>query len=402
MRPERVVETLTEVYVKTAGRIVPLLVGESGVGKTMAYQQVAQRMEQVLHQPVTVRYFHLAHMSDVGDIIGLPERVNGRTIFARNALFPTDADVEQGEATRYGILVFDEPNRARRDLLNVLLELLVSRRVGSHQLAADWVIGLAANPSTAEYVVEMWDRSFETRVMQLRYENSPSDWVRYARARGLNGEVIRAIQASATQVEQMMRAEQEWTLRVRPSYRALERVADLLTHCQLDKASQLECVAGLVGTEMAVLLLKALEEERAKPLEAESVLNGSLWEAEGRARWEAILQQGAVDLRNATIDNVLDRLAKVSVDSEAVWETAWSAEALGEFILSLPQDVSQMVVSRMGELVDRDRDGAVATWRHATAAGLRVLQELLQRMIRREEEAAAGSTTEEIVRGISL
>ncbi len=78
-----------------------LLVGPPGLGKSESFEQVGQQLG------IQVKVVDLS-LCEPSDLVGLPQKQNGRTKFAPPAWLP-----DSGE----GILVFEELNRAEKFIL---------------------------------------------------------------------------------------------------------------------------------------------------------------------------------------------------------------------------------------------------------------------------------------------
>jgi hypothetical protein len=83
----------------------------------------------------------LAQLDPV-DLRGMPDVVNGATIWRRPGFIPTDDG-------RPGLLFLDEVNRAVVANQNAVLQLVRERRIGDHELPPTWRIAAAINPSGA-------------------------------------------------------------------------------------------------------------------------------------------------------------------------------------------------------------------------------------------------------------
>lgn len=240
MVPKKVGPCFAEIFDKTD--INPYLIGDRGMGKTAIYGEVRSEWAKKLleegkinsESDVELRYIYTAQMADGGDLLGLPDKKDGITTFARNELFPTDEDVKIGRAAPYGILVFDEPNRGTRETIQALFQILVSKELGPHKLASNWRVGLAGNPDTGDYIVNTMDEAFWDRVMLIRFENSPQDWVRYAKKKKLDSTLVSFVELQGGDQLRKSAGGGSFKLPVKPSYRSLEKASMVISDCDFE------------------------------------------------------------------------------------------------------------------------------------------------------------------------
>lgn len=147
----------------------PHLIGKHGLGKSSV---VAQWCKENGYEMVDVR---LGQMADAGDIIGLPE-------------FHTD---ENGKYTKYvlpdffprkpnTVIFLDEINRASKDLLQAVFELIYDKRLKGVALPANCHIIAASNPATDDYaVLDFSDSAFQDRFVHLEFSPSEKEFVDY-------------------------------------------------------------------------------------------------------------------------------------------------------------------------------------------------------------------------------
>jgi len=385
MLASRAVPVLSELLLKTT--VPPMLVGERGMGKSAIYQAVVEEMTRRLQadgaldegESVELRYVHLAQLADAGDLLGLPVVEDGQTRFKHMELFVTDEDVALGKASRYGVLVFDEPNRATRELIQVLFELLVNRRMGPHKLADGWKIGLAANPDTGDYIVNALDEAFWDRVCVLRFENDPLGWVKYARGKKLHRNVVDFVAEQADKLRGMMGS--DWALPVKVSYRSLEMGAQILANCHLEPQDEEEVLMGVWGVEWAAAYTSWKQHNERRPLTAEDVLIH--WNEAAAERWTHWCQSGEADLRNATIEAVKEAFDGLDPE-ENPWDGRWNDAFFSAWLEVMPKDVLAVVVS---DLLKRSKEGgpgqraATLYMQDPTYSGQALAKKLVQEMM---------------------
>lgn len=365
MIPEKVSSALAEVMFKTD--IAPYLIGHRGLGKTSIYGDVRRKYGEKLvnagliddESEVELRFIYTAQMADGGDLLGLPDKRDGITFFARNEMFPTNADVESGRCARYGVLVFDEPNRGTRETIQALFQILVSGELGPHKLADGWRVGLAGNPETGDYIVNTMDEAFWDRVMLIRFENTPRDWAVYAKKKGLHRGLVDFVEAEGDLMRKAVSG--DFKLPVKPSYRSLEKAAILMDSCEFEDHAVLEeCLMGIIGTEMTTAFLSFEKNNQRKPLDPKTVL--TKWSTV-KDRWTEILESGDVDLRNATLNNLREFVVKHEKGTTNYFENGtWDHKGLFDMFNELPKDVLMATMDDWVKLANDKENVGLALW----------------------------------------
>lgn len=161
---------------------VPLIIGESGIGKTALARDIAKRRECKL---ITLD----ANLLKEGEIGGLPVVEKGRTIYAtHNKLVQIEDFIKEG----YKVLLFiDELNRCEHAVQQELMNLILNREINGYRLNDDVKIIAAMNPSnkydnfseSAYEVVDM-DPAQEDRFVWLEMESDVKEWIKWAMASG--------------------------------------------------------------------------------------------------------------------------------------------------------------------------------------------------------------------------
>jgi hypothetical protein len=114
------------------------LEGPRGVGKTQMQRQISAELSAESGYKVEVKTVILSVL-EAPDMNGMPYILSNVTEYGRPHFLPSEG---------YGILFFDEANRANRDIQNALLTLIEDREINGHRLGDGWIIVLAGNPVT--------------------------------------------------------------------------------------------------------------------------------------------------------------------------------------------------------------------------------------------------------------
>ena len=222
------IETLKSVDLVLATGEVPLVVGESGIGKTALAKQLAKENNYSL---VVID----GNLLKEGEIGGLPtvesykaidsngiEIEKKTTIYAvHNKLREIDIEIENGKEV---LLFIDEINRCEHTVQQELMNLILNREINGYKLDDKVKILAAMNPSSKygsdfDYQVVDMDAAQENRFVWLNMESDYNQWIKWAIGAGIEQKVIEFI---CTFPEYLNKANDE---DVRATPRSYERVS---------------------------------------------------------------------------------------------------------------------------------------------------------------------------------
>ena len=172
-------------------RITPMIVGQHGVGKSTAVREFCQENE------MTFVDLRLGSM-DVGDLLGLPDfQVDGNgkkvaTQFMQPDWFPKNSN-------KPGIIFLDEVNRARRDVLQAIFQLVLDRKMHDKELPENWHVVAAMNPDTNDYTTtDVSDKAFVDRFCWIKLTSTYEDFIQYGKVKGFNKNILSFINNQPT------------------------------------------------------------------------------------------------------------------------------------------------------------------------------------------------------------
>ena len=196
------IETLKSVDLVLATGEVPLVVGESGIGKTALAKQLAKENNYSL---VVID----GNLLKEGEIGGLPtvesykaidsngiEIEKKTTIYAvHNKLREIDIEIENGKEV---LLFIDEINRCEHTVQQELMNLILNREINGYKLDDKVKILAAMNPSSKygsdfDYQVVDMDAAQENRFVWLNMESDYNQWIKWAIGAGIEQKVIEFI-----------------------------------------------------------------------------------------------------------------------------------------------------------------------------------------------------------------
>jgi hypothetical protein len=314
MNIEQMKTVIKEIVAKTD--LTPCVVGHRGVGKTAG---IIQACREVDRRYVSLR---LGQM-EVGDLVGIPFRVDDTMHWSRPSWLPGDDDPPT-------LVHCDELNRAQQeDTLQAIFQFVEPpaegrlRALHTHTLSRRHKVVVSINPPDGSYQVATLDRALVDRMVMLFVETDYQCWARYAADRELSGDV-RQFLAGNSGVLAKQGAPMD--LQVEPSERGWEMVSILRKNCRFPADLEMEVYAGIVGKEAAIMFMRWLSDHKGRPLSAAEILND----------WPEVAQRARSqrdDVQAATINDLIATLQA----SPALSQT--QEEHLVAYIAELPRDL---------------------------------------------------------------
>lgn len=168
-----------KTFIKTASvlpaEISILAKGPTGIGKSHIFHSIGKNLKL----PVIDR--RLSQMTE-GDIIGLPELVDGITRFA-----PVDWLIKA--CNEPVILFFDELNRATLEVQQCAFQIVLDRELNGNRLHPETRVYAAVNEGSEYQVLDM-DPALLRRFWAIDLEPTTDDWLSWAANRSDISEVI--------------------------------------------------------------------------------------------------------------------------------------------------------------------------------------------------------------------
>ncbi len=276
-------DTLKSVELVIATGEVPLLVGESGIGKTALAKEIAERN----HWSLIVIDGNLLKEGEIG---GLPtiesyvrvkengERIEQKTtVYAvHNKLREIDQEIEKGK----GVLLFiDEINRCEHTVQQELMNLILNREINGYRLDQDVKILAAMNPSGKygaefDYQVVDMDAAQENRFVWLYMEPDYLQWLDWAVDAELEPKVIEFIMTFPEYLHRIngdaIRATPRSYERISKAYRAYREQGD-----SIPRTVFLNVLKGNVGKLIAEEFINFIEADYSPLITFEDVFQGN-------------------------------------------------------------------------------------------------------------------------------
>lgn len=158
---------------------VPLIIGESGIGKTSLVKRIAKEKSYYL---VTID----ANLLKEGEIGGLPIVDNKTTVYAtHHKLVEIDRVLNENENTEV-ILFIDELNRCDHSVAQELMNLILNREINGYILSNRVKVIAAMNPSSrndgfynSQYEVVDLDPAQEDRFVWIQLDSDIKEWIKW-------------------------------------------------------------------------------------------------------------------------------------------------------------------------------------------------------------------------------
>ena len=246
---------------------VPLIIGESGIGKTALAKKLANKNNFKL---VVID----GNLLKEGEIGGLPTiesyksiDSNGNfqekkaTIYAvHTKLKEIDEEILNGNKV---LLFIDEINRCEHTVQQELMNLILNREINGYKLHNDVKILAAMNPSNKygedfDYQVVDMDAAQENRFVWLNMENDYIDWISWAIEFGIETEVIEFI---STFPEYLQKINEEDVRATPRSYERISKTLKLYNEKKeiIPRAVFLNVIKGNVGRVIAEEFISFIE-----------------------------------------------------------------------------------------------------------------------------------------------
>lgn len=331
-------------------RIVAMLWGKAGIGKSQVVREVAEARAKELGLVFTTNpdEFDKNHFGfvdlrlgtqEVGDLIGIPLHDNGKTIWANPCWFPTNSQSQ-------GILFLDELNRGRLEVIQAIFQLVLDRRLHTNIIPKNWAIIAACNPSGDNYFVNELDEALLDRFINIQFTPEIKEWIEFGKntgriSLGITDFVEKYPQALGTNYDSL-------PIEIKPTPRSWEMLSKMLDGLPDDL--WLEVAAALIGNEFALSFINSLKSDLDKPLRAEDILN-EFEKHEKTIKKYANQKKSRTDLLRMTCDDIV-RVARLEGRPKFTKE---QSNNLLQFLKSIMADLSFSVVKELVK-VDELRD----------------------------------------------
>jgi hypothetical protein len=334
-------DTLKSVNLVLAIGEVPLIVGETGIGKTALAKDIAHENNWSL---VVID----GNLLKEGEIGGLPTiesyiRINHNgdkvekktTVYAvHNKLREIDEEISKGKTV---LLFIDEINRCEHTVQQELMNLILNREINGYKLHEGVKIVAAMNPSSkygadSDYQVIDMDAAQENRFVWLHLEPDYMQWLDWAIAAGIEQKVVEFISTFPEYLHKINEDD------IRATPRSYERISGIYTIYKQKKDSVprsvfLNVIRGNVGKLIAEEFVNFVESDYSSLISYQDVFSGNSLHESVR---EKIKTESHTRLYLAA-KNILKHLEATIKDGDH--DTSYTIDRLIEFLKMYPVDL---------------------------------------------------------------
>lgn len=231
-----------------------MLAGRHGIGKS----QILTRYFK--SKGIPVKTLFLGQMSDPGDLLGLPNKDEGtgKTVFMPPYWFPID-----GQPI---VLFLDEINRARPEILQTVMDLVLNRKLAGRELPEGSRI-IAAGNDGEEYQLTDLDPALVSRFNIYTFRPTVDDWLLWATRTGLDERILNFISANPDLLDRSADTKEDQGLDKDPDRRAWEKVARLMENIPNPQPVHQKVVAGIIGVHAAAQLFLSFRKDDLTPID---------------------------------------------------------------------------------------------------------------------------------------
>jgi GTP-binding protein EngB required for normal cell division len=231
-----------------------MLTGRHGIGKS----QILTRYFK--EKGIPVKTLFLGQMSDPGDLLGLPNKdeKTGKTVFMPPYWFPVD-----GQPI---VLFLDEINRARPEILQTVMDLVLNRKLAGRELPEGSRI-IAAGNDGEEYQLTDLDPALVSRFNIYTFRPTVEDWLLWATRTGLDERILNFIGANPELLDRSADTKEDQGLDKDPDRRAWEKVARLMENIPNPLPVHQKVVAGIIGVQAASQLFLSFRKDDLSPVD---------------------------------------------------------------------------------------------------------------------------------------
>lgn len=237
-----------------------MLVGKHGIGKSEILTHHFQK------DGIKVVTLFLGQMSDPGDIIGLPSKVEikdekgnvtSQTDFTPPYWFPVDG--------KPIVLFLDELNRARPEILQTVMDLTLNRKLAGKALPEGSRVIAAVNDGD-EYQLTDLDPALVSRFNIYEFRPSVEEWLNWATANKVDERVINFIQNNPTWLDgdgDGTKKNEYQGLDKSADRRAWKKVSDIMLKIDAIRDIHKRIIGGVVGAAAAAAFIRSAQQSNA-------------------------------------------------------------------------------------------------------------------------------------------
>lgn len=262
-------ETLQAVELALLSGSVPLIIGESGIGKTSLVKDFS--LKNNLHL-INID----ANLLKEGEIGGLPMVVQGKTHYApHHKLTEMDEFLKTHEE---GVMLFiDEINRCDHSVQQELMNLILNREINGYTLDDRVFVAAAMNPTSkmesyreTDYQVVDMDPAQEDRFIWYQMDSDPKEWIRWGmEGGGIHDTVVSFISSFPAYLN--YKGADEYMTSTPRSWERVSKALKVFDDKAYDEKTLYHLVKGNVGTKIAQEFMGFLNDNKNPLLNSKDI-----------------------------------------------------------------------------------------------------------------------------------
>lgn len=312
-------------------QVVPFFWGKHGIGKSDIIAQYARDNNLTF---VDLRLGQL----EVGDLIGLPEIINGETGRVTSYATPKWLEIaKQGNC----IIFWDELNRARPDVLQAIFQAILDRKYYGTEFASTTYQIVASNPNSSEYFVTELDAALMDRFCHIKVTPNSAEWIEYAEITKHAEQVVDFIK----QYPNVLGNENiNFNLDIKPTPRSWSMLSKVMMQKPPEELF-FEVVMGLVGTAAGATFIESINEFE-KPVHAVDILDK--WtQTKDKVKRLASPKKSRVDLLKIAVDEIVKIVRNLEKDNQKL-SVKQTANVI-DFIKTIPRELQFAMMKELGQ-----------------------------------------------------
>ena len=276
------IDTLKSVELVLSTGEVPLVVGESGIGKTA----LAKKLAKENNWSLVVIDGNLLKEGEIGGLPTIESYVSidskGRQVEKKTTIYAVHdklREIDKETSNGKEVLLFiDEINRCEHTVQQELMNLILNREINGYKLYDNVKILAAMNPSSKYgsdfyYQVVDMDAAQENRFVWLNMEPDYTQWLKWAIDTGIEQKVIEFISTFPEYLHKIneddVRATPRSYERVSKTYKKYKENQDTIS-----RAVFLNVIKGNVGKVIAEEFISFVESDASPLISFEDVFSG--------------------------------------------------------------------------------------------------------------------------------
>ena len=334
------IDTLKSVELVLATREVPLVVGESGIGKTALAKALAGKNNWGL---IVID----GNLLKEGEIGGLPTiesyltvDSNGEksekksTVYAvHSKLREIDEEICKGKTV---LLFIDEINRCEHTVQQELMNLILNREINGYRLHQDVNILAAMNPSSKygsdfDYQVVDMDAAQENRFVWLNMEPDHTGWIKWAIGEGIEQKVIEFVSTFPEYLHKVneddVRSTPRSFERISKSYKVYKDQED-----SIPRSVFLNVIKGNVGRVIAEEFMSFIECDHSPLISYDDVFRGETLS-------EEVIEEAGNESHTRLYLSAINILRELEIDIKKGVCSNCYIDRLVEFLKIYPRDL---------------------------------------------------------------